>query len=51
MLEDIYWIIMQAGRRGYSVPAAFMSSKPKAGINHKTYGVTSEGVAACLDVG
>merc|ERR1712045_1091956 len=48
--EDIDWIIQQAGRRGYSVPAAFMSSKPKAGINHKTYGVTSEGVAVFLDV-
>jgi len=48
--EDIDWIIMQAGKRGYSVPAAFMSSKPKAGINHKTYGVTSEGVAVFLDV-
>ena len=49
--EDIDWIIMQAGKRGYSVPAAFMSSKPKAGINSKTYGVTSEGVTASLDVG
>merc|ERR1712117_937493 len=48
--EDIDWIIQQAGRRGYSVPPAFMSSKPKAGINHKTYGVTSEGVAVFLDV-
>jgi glutamate dehydrogenase len=48
--EDINWIIQQAGRRGYSVPAAFMSSKPKAGINHKTYGVTSEGVSVFLDV-
>jgi len=48
--EDIDWIIKQAGRRGYSVPAAFMSSKPKAGINHKTYGVTSEGVSVFLDV-
>jgi glutamate dehydrogenase len=27
-----------------------MSSKPLAGINHKTYGVTSEGVAVFLDV-
>ena len=48
--EDIDWIIKQAGRRGYSIPPAFMSSKPKAGINHKTYGVTSEGVAVFLDV-
>lgn len=48
--DDINWIIKQAGKRGYSIPAAFMSSKPKAGINHKTYGVTSEGVAVALRV-
>ena len=33
--EDIDWIISQAARRGYPIPAAFMSSKPLAGINHK----------------
>jgi glutamate dehydrogenase len=27
-----------------------MSSKPRAGINHKVYGVTSEGVNVYLDV-
>jgi len=48
--EDINWIIQQAARRGYPIPAAFMSSKPLAGINHKEYGVTSEGVAVFLDV-
>jgi len=48
--EDINWIIQQAGVRGYPIPAAFMSSKPLAGINHKEYGVTSEGVAVFLDV-
>ena len=48
--EDINWIIKQAARRGYDTPAAFMSSKPKAGINHKEYGVTSEGVNVFLDV-
>ena len=48
--DDINWIIKQAGRRGYTTPAAFMSSKPKAGINHKEYGVTSEGVNVFLDV-
>merc|ERR1719502_641224 len=47
--EDIDWIIQQAARRGYPIPAAFMSSKPLAGINHKEYGVTSEGVAVFLD--
>lgn len=40
----IEWIPEQAGRRGYPYAAAFMSSKPGAGINHKEYGVTSEGV-------
>ena len=34
----------QAKRRHYKYWAAFMSSKPGAGINHKEYGVTSEGV-------
>eukprot|EP00928_Gymnodinium_smaydae_P020417 TRINITY_DN17892_c0_g2_i1.p1 TRINITY_DN17892_c0_g2~~TRINITY_DN17892_c0_g2_i1.p1 ORF type:complete len:1064 (+),score=233.87 TRINITY_DN17892_c0_g2_i1:397-3192(+) len=48
--EDINWIIKQAGKRGYPCPSAFMSSKPKAGINHKQYGVTSEGVVVFLDV-
>jgi len=48
--EDINWIIKQAERRGYETPAAFMSSKPRAGINHKEYGVTSEGVNVFLDV-
>jgi len=48
--EDINWIIKQAGRRGYTTPAAFMSSKPRAGINHKEYGVTSEGVNVFLEV-
>lgn len=48
--DDINWIIQQAARRGYTTPAAFMSSKPKAGINHKEFGVTSEGVNVYLDV-
>lgn len=48
--EDINWIIKRAGHRGYDTPAAFMSSKPRAGINHKEYGVTSEGVNVFLDV-
>jgi len=48
--EDIDWIIKRAGKRGYTTPAAFMSSKPRAGINHKAYGVTSEGVNVYLDV-
>lgn len=48
--EDIEWIIKQAKRRGYMIPAAFMSSKPRAGINHKEYGVTSVGVNVFLEV-
>jgi glutamate dehydrogenase len=48
--DDINWIIRRAGYRGYETPAAFMSSKPRAGINHKEFGVTSEGVNVYLDV-
>jgi len=48
--EDINWLVDRAAYRGYPVPAAFMSSKPDAGINHKEFGVTSEGVAVFLDV-
>jgi glutamate dehydrogenase len=36
--------------RKYALPDAFMSSKPGAGINHKVYGVTSEGVNVFLEV-
>ncbi|SMF39578.1 NAD-glutamate dehydrogenase domain-containing protein [Pseudobacteriovorax antillogorgiicola] len=42
--ELINWIPAQAKRRGYKYAPAFMSSKPGEGINHKEYGVTSEGV-------
>ena len=45
---DINWIVRRAAERGYPIPSAFMSSKPDAGINHKTYGVTSEGVQVGL---
>jgi len=48
--QDINWIVARAAKRGYDTPAAFMSSKPRAGINHKEYGVTSEGVNVYLDV-
>jgi len=48
--EDIDWITERAQIRGMKYPAAFMSSKPEAGINHKVYGVTSEGVAVFLNV-
>lgn len=45
---DLDWIVARAAARGYAMPSAFMSSKPRAGINHKEYGVTSEGVAVFL---
>jgi glutamate dehydrogenase/leucine dehydrogenase len=46
---DIDWIVARARRRGLAAPPAFMSSKPRTGINHKEYGVTSEGVFVFLD--
>lgn len=42
--EHIEWIVARAALRGYRYPAAFMSSKPRTGISHKQYGVTSLGV-------
>jgi len=42
--------VARAAKRGYGTPPAFMSSKPKAGINHKEFGVTREGVNVFLDV-
>lgn len=45
---DIDWICHRAAQRGYPIPAAFMSSKKGAGINHKEFGVTSEGVVVYL---
>jgi glutamate dehydrogenase len=46
----IEWIVARARVRRYALPDAFMSSKPGAGINHKVYGVTSEGVNVFLEV-
>lgn len=45
----ITWIPEQAARRGYRYASAFMSSKPGEGINHKEYGVTSEGLNVYVD--
>lgn len=45
----IVWIIQHALHRKYKYAYAFMSSKPDFGINHKTYGVTSEGVNVYVD--
>jgi len=47
--EDIESIAKQAAEHGYNPPVAFMSSKPRVGINHKQYGVTSKGVNVYLD--
>jgi len=49
--HDINWISQRAAQRQYAMPAAFISSKPEAGINHKEYGVTSEGVTVFLHEG
>ncbi|HWB20776.1 MAG TPA: NAD-glutamate dehydrogenase domain-containing protein, partial [Phycisphaerales bacterium] len=46
----IDWVVDRAKRRGYPTPTALMSSKPGAGINHKQYGVTSEGLNVFLEV-
>ena len=48
--DHIEWIVSRARARKYAMPDAFMSSKPGAGINHKVYGVTSEGVNVFLEV-
>ncbi|GMI37024.1 hypothetical protein TrRE_jg3318 [Triparma retinervis] len=48
--DDINWIVERAAKRGLPTPSAFMSSKPRAGINHKEFGVTSEGVNVFVDV-
>ncbi len=47
--ELITWIVERARHRNHPMPDAFMSSKPGAGINHKLYGVTSEGVTVFLE--
>jgi glutamate dehydrogenase len=45
----IEWIAQRAALRGHPLPSAFMSSKPGAGINHKEFGITSEGVTVFLE--
>ncbi len=47
--ELIEVFVRQANRQGYRFANAFMSSKPGAGINHKEFGVTSEGVNVFLE--
>lgn len=45
----IEWVTQRAAYRGHPLPSAFMSSKPGAGINHKEFGITSEGVTVFLE--
>lgn len=47
--EMIQWIADLSKKYGYKPGGAFISSKPKAGINHKAYGVTSLGVNVYLE--
>ncbi len=44
----IEWIAAYSEKIGYLPGGAFISSKPKIGINHKRYGVTSLGVNVCM---
>eukprot|EP00299_Pterocystis_sp_00344_P018273 c9127_g1_i1.p1 GENE.c9127_g1_i1~~c9127_g1_i1.p1 ORF type:complete len:1063 (-),score=246.56 c9127_g1_i1:96-3107(-) len=46
--DDISWVVARAAQRGHPAPSTFMSSKADEGINHKEFGVTSEGVAVFL---
>jgi glutamate dehydrogenase len=42
--ERITWVAHRANERGLPHAATLMSSKPGSGINHKEFGVTSEGI-------
>ena len=42
--ERISWVARRAQLRGLPHHATLMSSKPGSGINHKEFGVTSEGI-------
>ena len=44
----IEWVVERSRERHYAFPSTIMSSKPLSGINHKKYGVTSEGVLVFL---
>jgi len=49
MLNDmIVWIANYSAKQKYKPGMSFMSSKPKTGINHKEFGVTSFGVNVYL---
>jgi len=47
--EMIQWIADYSKKYGYKPGGAFISSKPRAGINHKEYGVTSLGINVYMD--
>ncbi len=44
----IEWVSGYAKKVGYLPGNAFITSKPRVGINHKRYGVTSLGVNVCM---
>ncbi len=45
----VEWIAQYAAEVGYRPGHVFMTSKSGAGINHKAYGVTSQGVVAWIE--
>ncbi|HRD55247.1 MAG TPA: NAD-glutamate dehydrogenase [Parachlamydiaceae bacterium] len=45
----IQWIADFSKKSGYKPGTAFITSKPKSGINHKEYGVTSRGVNVYME--
>jgi len=47
--EMIAWIAAYSKRYKYRPASSFITSKPLAGINHKSYGVTSLGVICYMD--
>ena len=48
--ERIMWVAKRAEVRGLEHAATLMSSKPGSGINHKEFGVTSEGIFRWVSV-
>ena len=47
--ERILWVARRAQERNLPHAATLMSSKPGSGINHKEFGVTSEGIFRWID--
>ncbi len=47
--DRIVWVAKRAALRGLPHHATLMSSKPGSGINHKEFGVTSEGIFRWVD--